>query len=85
MAVEASPRRPTDERGDGALTSPERAQYREAAERALRAYPGALGELVHRELSAFAEFGFRLAGDGLVPRLAAEVLSDVRADPGSRR
>jgi hypothetical protein len=40
---------------------------------------------VHRELSAFAEFGFRLAGDGLVPRLAAEVLSDVRADPGSRR
>lgn len=51
----------------------ERTQYLEAAERALAVYPGALGELVHRELRAFAEFGFRLAADGLIPRLAAEI------------
>ncbi|MDD7918024.1 hypothetical protein [Actinomycetospora callitridis] len=58
---------------DEALTSFERRQYLEAAERALAVYPGALGELVHRELRAFAEFGFRLAADRLLPRLAAEI------------
>jgi hypothetical protein len=33
---------------------------------------------VERELLAFAEFGYRLAGDGLVARLAAEVLAEAR-------
>jgi hypothetical protein len=66
---------------DEAFTSFERRQYLEAAERALAVYPGALGELVHRELRAFAEFGFRLAADRLIPRLAAEVRreADVRS------
>lgn len=55
---------------------PGRAAYLAAAERARAAYPGALGELVHRELLAFADFGHRLAGDGLIDRLAAEVLAE---------
>jgi len=64
---------------DEALTSFERRQYLEAAERALAVYPGALGELVHRELRAFAEFGFRLAADRLLPRLAAEIRREADA------
>lgn len=56
----------------------ERAHYLSAAERARQVYPGALGELLHRELTAFAEFGYRLAVDGFIPRLAVEVLSDVQ-------
>jgi hypothetical protein len=65
-------------RADGELDGADRRMYLDAADLALRAYPGALGELVHRELRAFAEFGYRLAGDGLIARLAVEVLSAVR-------
>jgi len=78
--METDPGRATGGRADGALGPADQQRYLDAADRALRAYPGALGELVHRELRAFAEFGYRLAGDGLVARLAAEVLSDVRDD-----
>lgn len=67
-----------DSEVDGELDGAERRMYLDAAEHALRAYPGALGQLVHRELRAFADFGYRLAGDGLVARLAVEVLSAVR-------
>lgn len=78
MAVTIFPDGAERGRSDEALTPLERRQYLEAAERALSVYPGALGELVHRELRAFAEFGFRLAADRLIPRLAAEVLSEVQ-------
>ncbi|MFC5137258.1 hypothetical protein ACFPK1_03390 [Actinomycetospora rhizophila] len=61
----------------------DRTKYAAAAERALRVHPGPLGELVARELRAFADFGFRIAGDGLVDRLAAEVLAEV-PDGGDR-
>jgi hypothetical protein len=40
-----------------------------------RIYPGSLGELVHRELIAYAEFGYRFDGQALIPRLATEVLA----------
>jgi len=76
MTIETASRRPSDE----ALEGGDRATYRVAAERARVAYPGALGELVHRELRAFADFGYRLAGDGLIDRLAAEVLAEVDRD-----
>jgi hypothetical protein len=71
--------------GDAALDPGQRRAYRRAAARARDAYPGALGELVERELLAFAEFGYRLAGDGLIDRLAAEVLSDVGDRTGASR
>jgi len=40
-----------------------------------RIYPGPLGELVFRELSAYVEFGYRFGHDGLILRLADAVLA----------
>lgn len=57
----------------------ETSRCRAAARHARRAYPGALGELVHRELLAYAEFGHRF-GDGLMSRVVDELL-DPPADP----
>lgn len=48
---------------------------RAAALRGRRLYPGPLGELVFRELTAYAEFGHRFSCDGLIPSLAAAVLA----------
>ena len=46
-----------------------------AADRAREVYPGALGELVDRELRAFAAFGHRLAADDVIARLTTEILA----------
>lgn len=59
---------------NGRLPLHEASRLRSAARHAQRAYPGAIGELVARELTAHAEFGYRFAADGLLTRLAAEVL-----------
>jgi hypothetical protein len=70
-------------RGDAAtLQLHERSRFRAAALHARRVYPGPIGELVFRELSAYAEFGYRLSSDGLIPRLATAVLA-TRADRGA--
>lgn len=53
----------------------ERSRCRAAAGHARRVIPGPVGELVHRELLAYAEFGYRFVADGLIPRLAAEILA----------
>ncbi|MFC4946137.1 hypothetical protein [Pseudonocardia sp. GCM10023141] len=53
----------------------ERTRLRTAALRARRVYPGELGELVQRELGAFADLGLRFAADALLPRLADVVLA----------
>jgi len=58
----------------GLLPLHEASRLRAAAHHAKRAYPGAIGELVARELTAHAEFGYRFAADGLLTRLATEVL-----------
>lgn len=50
-------------------------RLRAAAVHARRIYPGPLGELVYRELTAYADFGYRLSNDGLIPRLATAVLA----------
>jgi hypothetical protein len=63
-------------RGDA--TAPalhEKSRFGAAAGHAPRVYPGPLGELVFRELNAYVEFGYRFQHDGLIPRLAAEVLA----------
>lgn len=65
-------------RGDApALQQHERSRMRTAAVHARRLYPGALGELVARELTAYADFGYRFTGDALIPRLASEILAKV--------
>jgi hypothetical protein len=65
-------------RGDApVLHLHERSRMRAAALHARRLYPGGLGELVYRELCAYADFGYRFAEDALIPRLAAEILTKV--------
>ena len=39
-------------------------------------FPGPVDELIRRELRAFADFGYRFDGSGLVPRLVDELLGD---------
>ncbi len=69
---------------DPAVTLPlhERSRMRAAALHARRLYPGGLGELVFRELVAYADFGYRFATDALIPRLAAEILATVVPEEG---
>jgi hypothetical protein len=52
----------------------EQVRLRTAALHARRTWPGAVGELVSRELLALAEFGCALDGDSLPARLVAQVL-----------
>lgn len=46
-----------------------------AARRALRVYPGPVGELIRREIQASLDFGYRLEGCGLAKRLADQILA----------
>jgi hypothetical protein len=57
----------------------ERLRVRAAAYRAARVYPGAIGDLVHRELLAWDEFGYRLGSHTLIMGLVAAV--EVAAEP----
>jgi hypothetical protein len=69
---------PGPQRGDAPpLLQHERSHMRAAGLYARRLYPGPLGELVFRELTAYADFGYQFAGDALIPRLAAEILAKV--------
>ncbi|MFC5139305.1 hypothetical protein ACFPK1_13775 [Actinomycetospora rhizophila] len=72
-------------RGDAAvLPLHDKYRLKAAAHHARRALPGPLGDLVHRELLAYAEFGYRVTADALIPRLAADVLARPAAtDPSS--
>ena len=63
------------------LAAHERSRLRAAALHARRVFPGGVGELVQRELTSFADFGWRFSADALVPRLATEIL----ATPSPRR
>ncbi|GAA4902687.1 hypothetical protein EV188_1011233 [Actinomycetospora succinea] len=70
------PEPPPRLRGDApVLPLHEMSRVRAAAHHARRALPGPLGDLVHRELLAYAEFGHRMTADALIPRLAADVLA----------
>ncbi|MDD7937970.1 hypothetical protein PHK61_06010 [Actinomycetospora lutea] len=65
---------PADVRGNATgLPHHERSRYRAAAHHARRVFPGALGELLARELRACAEFGY--GEPGLVARVATQVLT----------
>jgi len=57
------------------LQAHERSWLRAAARHARRVYPGDIGELLGRELTAYAEFGYRFSVDALVPRLATQILA----------
>jgi hypothetical protein len=55
----------------------DQSHYDAAAEDALRRYPGPVGELLHREITAYARFGHQFAtdGDALIPHLTTHLLS----------
>lgn len=55
---------------------------RNAANTARRRYPGPVGELLARELDAFADFGFRVSQGALMQRLVAELLAPPQAPGG---
>lgn len=57
------------------IAAHERSRLRAAALHARRVLPGGLGELVQRELTSYADFGWRFSTDALIPRLAAEILA----------
>jgi hypothetical protein len=61
----------------------EQSRYGVAAECALRSYPGPVGELIHRELIAYARFGRRFAKDALIPRLMTQMLTPPCPHPGA--
>jgi hypothetical protein len=53
----------------------ELSRLRAAAAYAVRVFPGAVGEVLARELAAHADLGYQFGRDGLVHRLATEILS----------
>jgi hypothetical protein len=63
----------------------DRCHIRAAAHHARRLYPGCVGELLHRELLAYADFGHRFDREALVPRLADEILARSIHPPGERQ
>lgn len=75
MTITLQPASPRISSNAAELAMHERSRYRAAAGHARRVYPGPLGELVFRELYAYAEFGYRFGKDGLIQRLAAAVLA----------
>lgn len=63
-----------DRNGRHRQTPPEWARIRNAAARARLAFPGAVGELVARELGSYAELGWLLQPESLPERVIGEVL-----------
>jgi hypothetical protein len=53
----------------------ESSRVRAAAHHAKKAYPGAVGRLLSRELYAYAEFGWRFPADGVTEQVVREVLA----------
>lgn len=50
-------------------------RIRAAALRARRIYPGPVGEVLAFELYAWAEFGYRFGGHGLIAQLVTHILT----------
>lgn len=65
------------------LPAHEQSRYGAAAECALRTYPGPVGELIYRELIAYARFGRCFAKDALIPRLMTQMLIPPGPHPGT--
>ena len=75
MTIERVPWAPPV-RGDAPpFAAHERSRVRAAALHARRVYPGRVGELLQRELTAYADFGYRFDTGALLPRLVEEILA----------
>lgn len=58
------------------LTYPERARVRLAANRAIRLYPGPVGQVLSKELWAWEELGWRFGSSSLIAALVDTLLDD---------
>lgn len=56
-----------------------------AAQRAPGRYPGAVGQLVRREILAYRDFGQCFDSSGLIAQLVSEVLSEGSGDDRDQR
>ena len=72
--MEATDGTPPD-RVSGRITARDLARVRRAAMIASSTLPGAIGEIVARELRAYADFGYRFGADGLLDQATAELLA----------
>lgn len=57
-----------------ALAPHEQSRIRAAQFRAKRLYPGPVGELIDRELGAWADFGYKFDKSGMAARLVDHIL-----------
>jgi hypothetical protein len=73
----------TPERGSGRITARDIARVRRAAMIASSTLPGAVGEIVARELRAYADFGYRFGADGLLDKVTKELLSGQNPGPSA--
>lgn len=75
MTIKLYPSQVTPLPGDaGPLPYATYVRLRQAARRARRVHPGRLGDLVARELEAYADAGHHVTENGLVVLLATEIL-----------
>jgi len=69
-----------------AVESQDRTRIQIAARYALSTYPGPVGDLIHRELQAFLEFGYRFGdGTGLAARLVEHVMATAQPNASPSR
>ena len=59
----------------------ERMRLRAAAFRALKVYPGPVGQLLSAELLSWEDFGYRLGSKSLVMSIVADVMARPVPDP----
>lgn len=57
------------------LAFPDKSRISAAAYRAARLFPGPIGDVLARELLAYADFGWRLERDGVMPRLVDVIMT----------
>jgi len=69
------PTLPARELAPAKLDLHEKSRVSAAAHRAKRLYPGVVGEVLFRELDAWASWGYRLDQTGLMPRLADHIMT----------
>lgn len=60
--------------GPTALEAHDRLRIATAAGHAKRRYPGAVGEVLAREIEGYLDFGHRFHRGGLMPRLVEEIM-----------
>lgn len=59
----------------------EQSRVSAAGHRAKRMFPGPIGELLHREIDAWAHWGYRIDQSGLLPRVVDHIMTAVEDHP----